>query len=65
MARFLRISDESDEEIEMLIPKKVYLSRVDYLTLMSDRDLYKRFRFNRDSIRVCFYYRQKSFICRN
>ena len=53
MARFLQISDESDEEIEMNIPKKVYLSRVDHLTLMSDRDLYKRFRFDREAIRVC------------
>ena len=53
MARFLQISDESDEEIEMNIPKKVYLSRIDHLTLMSDRDLYKRFRFDREAIRVC------------
>jgi len=54
MARFLQI-EEMNEELVENIPKKVYLRRVNYLTLMSDQDLYKRFRFDRESIRVKYF----------
>jgi len=36
------------------IPRKVYLRRSEIFNLMSDEQLYRRFRFDRETIRVLY-----------
>lgn len=54
MALYMPLGDaESDESSDDEGVSKIYRKRSDILDSMSNEDLYKRFRFDREGIMVC------------